>query len=81
MKSIHRRYKNIEIKNPGYSSYICFTEAVVGRRFSTQTISRWFNRLVSKDDYASSDKKDILKHLVRLSNSPTTTKNKVKSAF
>ena len=68
MKSIERRYKNIEVRNPFWSSFICFAEAVKNQHFSRQAISRWFSKLVEKDDYAKSDRKQILKHLEDLSN-------------
>ena len=57
MKSIERRFKNIEEKNPFWSSYICFAEAIQGQRFSKQTVHRWFQKLVDKDDYAKKKKK------------------------
>ena len=63
MKSIKRRFNNIEKKNPYWRSYICFAEAMKGQDFSGQTIRRWFNKLVDKNDYAKSDKKAILNHL------------------
>ncbi|MEK7634927.1 MAG: hypothetical protein AAB446_00625 [Patescibacteria group bacterium] len=31
-------------------------------------IGRWFGKLVEKDDYSTSDKKEILKHLLSVSN-------------
>lgn len=68
MKSIERRYKNIEEKNPFWGSFICFAEAVKNQHFSKQTISRWFGKLVKKSDYSRSDKKQILNHLKDLSN-------------
>lgn len=68
MRSIERRYKNIEVKNPLWSSYICFAEAIKNQYFNRQTISRWFSKIVEKDDYARSDKKQLLNHLEDLSN-------------
>ena len=68
MRSVERRYKNIEERNPFWSSYICFAEAVKNQHFNRQAISRWFGKLVEKDDYARSDKKQILNHLEDLSN-------------
>lgn len=68
MRSIERRYKNIEARNPFWSSYICFAEAVKNQHFNRQAINRWFSKLVEKDDYARSDKKQILNHLEDLSN-------------
>lgn len=78
MRSIERRFNNIAKRNPCWSSYICFAEAVEGQSFSKQTISRWFQKLVDKKDYSKSDKKGILVHLDTLTNTPRTTKNKGK---
>lgn len=66
MKSLERRFKDIEDKNPNYSSYICFAKAVEEQNFNRSTINRWFTELVEKDDYASDEKKEIVDHLVRL---------------
>lgn len=68
MRSIERRYKNIEARNPFWSAYVCFVEAVKNQHFNRQAISRWFSKLVEKDDYARSDKNQILKQLEDLSN-------------
>lgn len=68
MKSIKRRYKNIEARKYFWSSFVCFAEAVKGQYFGMQAISRWFGKLVEKDDFARCDKKQILKHLEDLSN-------------
>ena len=80
MKSLERRFNNVAEKNPVWSSYICFAEAIKGRGFSKQTIHRWFQKLVDKNDYARSEKKAILAHLDGLSNSVRTTKIKSKTA-
>ncbi|MEK7537258.1 MAG: hypothetical protein AAB584_02335 [Patescibacteria group bacterium] len=63
MKSIERRFKNITEKNPYWSSYTCFFEAIKGQGFGKQAIHRWFNKLVDKDDYAKNEKKGVLAHL------------------
>lgn len=68
MRSIQRRFEKIAKRNPLWSSYICFAEAVKFQQFSRDTIHYWFNKLVEKDDYAKSEKKDILKYLCDLSN-------------
>ena len=48
MKSLERNFNNISAKNPYLSSYMCFAEAVEGRRFSKKIIAFWFNKLVDK---------------------------------
>ena len=69
MKSIERRFNNILKKNPYWSSYICFAEAIKAQNFSDQTMRHWFNKLVDKDDYDKSDKKALLSFLDGLTNS------------
>ncbi len=79
MKSLERLFNSIAEKNPNWSSYVCFAEAIKGRGFGKQTIPRWFQKLVDKKDYERSDKKEILAHLENLTNTPRTTKNKGKT--
>ena len=80
MKSLKRRFNNITEKNQNRSSYICFVEAIKGQGFSKQTIHRWFQKLVDKNDYARSEKKAILAHLEVLSNPVRTTEIEGKTA-
>ncbi|HOX10364.1 MAG TPA: hypothetical protein P5323_00175 [Candidatus Moranbacteria bacterium] len=63
MKSLERRFKNITKKKPFWSSYVCFSEAVKGQGFNRQSIHRWFQRLVDKNDYTRKEKRAILAHL------------------
>jgi len=68
MKSLERRFNNIQKKNPNLGDYCCFARAVNGQKFSRVTISLWFNKLIPKEDYSSSEKKDLIRQLVFLSN-------------
>jgi len=70
MKSIERRFKNVTKKNPHWSSYTCFAEAIQEQSFSEQRISRWFHKLVEKEDYSKKDKKQILAFLYDLTEKP-----------
>lgn len=79
MKSIERRFNSIKEKKDGWSSYLCFAEAVAGQRFSSEAVRRWFNKLVNKDDYAESDKRMVLAHLQSLTEAVTTPRNRGKS--
>jgi len=63
MRSIERRFKKFTADNPGWSSYVCFAEAIRGQGFSHDRMSRWFNRLVSSDEYSRDEKGAILAHL------------------
>jgi hypothetical protein len=44
MRSLKRIFDTVREKNPFWSDYICFAEAVCGRKFSKRTISYYFNR-------------------------------------
>lgn len=70
MKSIERRFKKISYKNPYWSTSVCFALAIVKQNFNEKIISRNFNKLVDKEDYASDDKKAILVFLQNLSKTP-----------
>ncbi len=67
MRSIERRFKNFQTKSGGLSSYMNFAQAISGQGFSENNLSRWFNKLVEKDDYDKKDRKQIIKNLVLLS--------------
>lgn len=81
MKSLERRFNNITEKNPSWSSYTCFVNAIKEQGFSEQIIHRWFNKLVDKDDYAKKEKRAVVDFLVGLSNPVRTTGNRGKSAL
>ncbi len=70
MKSIERRFNNIQGKNAYYSSFTCFHLAVEEQGFSEQMIVRWFNKLVDKEDYSSGEKKAVLDYIYTCSKSP-----------
>lgn len=66
MRSIERRFANLQEKRPLLSSFMNFSGAIKGQGFSAGMIGRWFNKLVDKDDYDRRDKKALLNHLVFL---------------
>lgn len=66
MRSIQRRFEKIVKRNPFWSSYISFAEAIKHQQFSRDTIYHWFNRLVDKNDYSRKEKRNLLKHLCNL---------------
>jgi hypothetical protein len=69
MRSLKGVFNKVREKNPFWSDYICFAEAVRGKKFSRKTIFRHFNSLVDRNDYAKGEKKKILKFLLELSKS------------
>ncbi len=68
MRSIERRFLDLQHKRLSHSSLLNFGVAIKGQNFSEVAIRRWFNKLVEKDDYASSDKREVIAHLVALPN-------------
>lgn len=70
MKSLKRQFDSVRKSSPGYSSLLCFSCAVSGRNFGRQTIRRWFNVLVEKDDYCKKDKRSVIRHIEELSKVP-----------
>lgn len=68
MRSLERRFKNIQDKNPLLSSYICYSMTVRGQGFHKEAIERHFN-LIDKDDYTRKDKPALIEYLFELSNS------------
>jgi len=66
MRSIARRYKNIEKKYIELPSFICFGRAIRGQRFTQKVLRRHFNDLVDKNEYDKSDKRQLFNHFYRL---------------
>ncbi len=63
MRSIERRFKYVQRKNPYWSSFTCFANTVRGKKYSKDRIKRYFNKLVDKEEYAKDEKKQIMKYL------------------
>lgn len=78
MRSLQARFNQISVRHPFWSSYVCFSEAIASQRFSRSIVHRWFQKLVSKDDYARNEKRAILKHLENLTNLPRKAEIKSK---
>jgi len=70
MKSLERRFKNIQNKkkNSDLGDYCCLARAVKYQKFSKRVIAHWFNKLMSKEDYLKSEKRSLISQLVCLSN-------------
>jgi hypothetical protein len=72
MKSIERRFEEISHLNPDWSSYVCFTEAVKGQKFTKRAITKWFNRLIKKEDYSKGDRSVLMDNLMEATNEKNT---------
>jgi hypothetical protein len=57
MRSSKRIFNKVRERNHLWSDYMCFAEAVRGKKFSKKTIVQHFNSLVDKGDYAKDEKK------------------------
>lgn len=66
MKSIERTFITIKEKNPYWGSYIIFAETVKQTHPNYRILKLWFNKLVDKTDYSSSEKTQLLAHLKSL---------------
>ena len=67
MRSIRRRFEELKRKNVDAGDYLNLVRAVKSQNFSKDMISRWFNKLIGKDEYVSKDKRRLIEHLVKLS--------------
>ena len=68
-KSILESFNAIAKNKPNASSYICFAEAIRGKKIKRSTLRRWFNKLVSKDDYGDGEREGTFEYLFSLSQS------------
>jgi len=66
MRSLQRNFENTRHLNSYWSDFICFSEVVRKRGFCKQILVKHFNHLVDKEDYEKSEKKEIIKHLLSL---------------
>jgi hypothetical protein len=71
MRSIRARFCSEQQKNPFLSDVTNFALAVKSQKFTRKMIHENFNKFVSEEDYKhleSSEKKQLLQWLVKLSN-------------
>lgn len=59
----------IQDKNPGLSTLICFSKAVSKRGYDPIYITKWFKKLVDKEDYEHRDRDEVLKWLQKYTKS------------
>ena len=71
MKSIEKRFQDLQRRRPGCSSIINFAGAIKSGKFASRVVSHWFNRLVEKDDFSEVDRRTILENLNELTGSRT----------
>jgi len=76
MKSLERRFNNIQNRNPYWSTYTCFAEAVIGANFTKRTLRYWFSRLVDKSEYDKKERQSTIDHLLDLNKPPEEDTNR-----
>ncbi len=73
MKSLQYNFKKAQKGNPFLSTLIQFSIAVRHQNYTSKKIVEWFNRLVDKNDYTSSNKKEVIQYCVQLSDNNQNT--------
>lgn len=71
MKTLEYNFLKEQKKRYGLGDYLCLFYAVKGKNFSEKTISRWFTILIHENDYNRSDRRELIRHLVSTSNTPS----------
>lgn len=67
MKELTKRFQSFREEHPALGDVIIMSMAVDSQEYPKEMIQRAFNRLVSKDEYDVSDKREIVEHLVKYS--------------
>lgn len=68
-KELREIFDIIVDQNPGLSTLICFSKAIAKRHYEQAYITKWFNKLVDKEDYATRDKDEVLEWLHKFTHS------------
>jgi len=68
MKDLKARFELMSQKYPNHGDYFLFGRAIEGTGMQPDTLRRWFNKLVSKEEYEQKDKRDLFEHLYHLAN-------------
>lgn len=68
-KELREIFEIIRDQNPGLSTLICFSKGIAKRKYEPAYITKWFNKLVDKSDYADRDKKEVLEWLYKFTHS------------
>ena len=66
MKEIETTFNQLK-ENSNLGDYILFANSIRGRNYPEGSITKMFNKLVSKEEYERVDKPLLMKHLMKLS--------------
>jgi hypothetical protein len=62
------KFKELTEKYPSLSSAMIFSKLVKGRKMQRSEITKWFGKLVDKEDYDKMDKNELRLFYYKLSN-------------
>lgn len=63
MKEIKDKFELMQTNNPGWSSFVCFEQAIRGEVFSDEELMELFKKLVAKGDYSKTDETMVFDYL------------------
>lgn len=69
-------FNTIVDKNPGLSTLICFSKAIAKRKYEPEYVTKWFKKLVDKEDYEHRDRDEVLSWLQKYTFSATKNSTK-----
>lgn len=59
---VEEKFRAIQEKNPGWSSYICFLNLIRGQKYKKNSIEVLFDSFVEKDDYGSKTRSGLIEY-------------------
>lgn len=73
-RGVVRRFGLYQDKRPFVSTLVNYAAALKGSGLSHDIVRRWFNKLVDKDDYSASEKRDLVQFLDSLAMAATASR-------
>jgi hypothetical protein len=64
--TIEAQFDELKRKNPYLGDVILFNRAIRGKNFPQSTLYKFFNKLVSKDEYAADEKDEVFMDCLRI---------------
>lgn len=81
MRPIEIRLAEIAKKHPHWSSWSCFIYIINGKGVGKQTISKLFDKLVDKNDYAKNERKELINYLLKLQTKILVKKDRIITTY
>lgn len=66
--TIREEFEGVREANPMWSDYVCLTIVVKGKKYTRESIVKYF-KWVHRDEYVGADKQKLIDYLFKLSNS------------